>query len=469
MRRQLGAWFGRAGRWPLGRQLLGATAIVALVVAASFVTLLTSLGDLRTAESGRNRIDKITASSEEAEKEVLDMETGIRAFLITHNQRFLAPWYTGAHGFPADAAALTRLVRGGDPRDEDLGEQIAQRGNAYITEYGRPLISRVRSGRMKRSAVVTATTEGKRRVDRLRQLFATLNQVETQQIRGHIRSSDSAASTAVQRAVIGLIASMLLLGVFALGLQRGIARPIRRLRDASDRMALGDLAVRATPSRVRELNEMGASFDTMVTALAGARDRLEDRVAARTEELEDARLELLNRLALAAEFRDDDTHAHTQRVGYTAYRLAEKLDCTEDDCRTIGLAAPLHDVGKIGIPDAILLKPGKLTPDEFDAMKTHAMIGARLLSGSSSSILQTGEQIALAHHERWDGTGYPHGLRGHDIPLVARIVAVADVLDALTHARPYKAAWSTAQALAEIVAQSGRHFDPDVVDALREL
>ncbi|MCW2991179.1 MAG: diguanylate cyclase and serine/threonine protein kinase with repeat, partial [Solirubrobacterales bacterium] len=353
--------------------------------------------------------------------------------------------------------------------DEDLGEQIAQRGNAYITEYGRPLIGRVRSGRMKRSAVVTATTEGKRRVDRLRQLFATLNQVETQQIRGHIRSSDGAASTAVQRAVIGLIASMLLLGVFALGLQRGIARPIRRLRDASDRMALGDLAVRSTPSRVRELNEMGTSFNTMVTALAGARDRLEDRVAARTEELEDARLELLNRLALAAEFRDDDTHAHTQRVGYTAYRLAEKLDCTEDDCRTIGLAAPLHDVGKIGIPDAILLKPGKLTPDEFDAMKTHAVIGARLLSGSSSSILQTGEQIALAHHERWDGTGYPHGLRGRDIPLVARIVAVADVLDALTHARPYKAAWSTAEALAEIVAQSGRHFDPDVVDALGEL
>jgi CHASE3 domain sensor protein len=450
--------------------LLVASALVALVVAAAFVALLSSLGHLRTAERGRSRGDKIIAASRETQKEVLDMETGIRAYVITRDKRFLAPWRSGEQGFPNDSATLDRLLNsGGTSEAGALGSKIAREGNSYIGDYGRPLIRKVSGGHMTQSMLVNATAAGKRRVDRLRRLFARLNDIEARQAQARINASNDAADTAVQRGVIGLVASMLLLGIFALGLRRGIAHPISRLRDASDRMASGDLAARTPPSRIAEVDDLSASFNTMAVALSDGRDELERRVAARTEDLQGARLELLNRLALAAEFRDDDTHAHTQRVGYTAYRLAEKLGCADEECRTIGLAAPLHDVGKLGIPDAILLKPGKLTTEEFDAMKAHAALGANLLSGSSSLILRMGEQIALGHHERWDGSGYPHGLESHDIPLAARIVAVADVFDALTHARPYKDAWSSEDALAEIVAQSGRHFDPAVVLALQEL
>jgi putative two-component system response regulator len=192
-------------------------------------------------------------------------------------------------------------------------------------------------------------------------------------------------------------------------------------------------------------------------------------VRLRTSELEQSRVEALERLALAAEYRDDDTQEHAKRIGRTATLLAERLGVASDDRDRLARAAPLHDVGKIAIPDAILLKPGKLTDQEFDAMKEHAAIGARILGGSASELLRMAEEIARTHHERWDGTGYPSGLRGDEIPLVGRIVAVADVFDALTHVRPYKEAWTVDRAVVEIVAQSGRHFDPRVVDAFMEL
>jgi putative two-component system response regulator len=199
------------------------------------------------------------------------------------------------------------------------------------------------------------------------------------------------------------------------------------------------------------------------------RDHLERRVRLRTSELEQSRVEALERLALAAEYRDDDTQEHAKRIGRTATLLAERLGVPPDDRERLARAAPLHDVGKIAISDAILLKPGRLTEQEFEAMKEHAAIGARILGGSASGLLRMAEEIARTHHERWDGTGYPSGFRGEEIPLVGRIVAVADVFDALTHERPYKAAWKVDRAIAEIVAQSGRHFDPRVVDAFMEL
>lgn len=192
---------------------------------------------------------------------------------------------------------------------------------------------------------------------------------------------------------------------------------------------------------------------------------LDERVRARTSELEAARIEILERLAIAAEFRDDDTGQHTARVGVTAARIAEALGRPSSDVEVIRRAAPLHDVGKIAIPDPILLKPGKLTPDEWSRMQTHTTVGARILGGSQAHVLQLAEQIALYHHERWDGSGYPTGAGGQAIPLVARIVSVADVFDALTHDRPYKVAWSTDDAMAEIERQRGIQFDPDVVDA----
>jgi putative two-component system response regulator len=196
---------------------------------------------------------------------------------------------------------------------------------------------------------------------------------------------------------------------------------------------------------------------------------LEARVLERTQELDKARYEIIERLALAAEFRDDDTHQHTWRVGQMAAYLAKAADLPSADVEVIRRAAPLHDVGKIGIPDAILLKPGKLTPDEFAHMKTHTTIGARILSQSEFTLLQVASEIALTHHERWDGNGYPNRLAGDEIPIVGRIVAVVDVFDALTHERPYKPAWPVGDALAEMERQRGTQFDATFVDVLLDL
>ena len=193
---------------------------------------------------------------------------------------------------------------------------------------------------------------------------------------------------------------------------------------------------------------------------------LEERVTERTIELEEARQEILDRLARAAEFRDDDTGQHTHRVGRLAGRLAQVLDLPDEQVDLIRKAAPLHDVGKIGIPDSILLKEGRLTPEERALMETHTAIGARILSGSRYPLLQLAEEIALSHHERWDGGGYPGGVAGESIPMSGRIVSVADVFDSLTHARPYKAAWTVRDALKEIGDQAGRQFDPAVVEAM---
>jgi PAS domain S-box-containing protein len=196
---------------------------------------------------------------------------------------------------------------------------------------------------------------------------------------------------------------------------------------------------------------------------------LEETVAARTAELEEARWETLRCLALAAEYRDDQTYEHTQRVGRTASLLAQRLGLDSEFCALVRHAAPLHDVGKLGIPDAILLKPGKLTPQEFEIVRGHAAAGARILSGSTSDLLKLAEEIALTHHEWWDGSGYPAGSCGEDIPLSGRIVAVADVYDALTHQRPYKSAWSVGDSVVEMRRLAGRQFDPRVIDAFSQL
>lgn len=189
---------------------------------------------------------------------------------------------------------------------------------------------------------------------------------------------------------------------------------------------------------------------------------LDTRVQERTHELEKARIEVLERLALAAEYRDDVTGEHTLRVGEMSAVVARALKLPEDRVELIRRAAPMHDIGKIGISDAILLKPGRLTAEEFEVMKTHTTIGAKIQSGSSSPVLQMAEVIALSHHEKWDGTGYL-GLAGEAIPYESRIVAVNDVFDALVNVRPYKPAFSREQALNIIREGSGTAFDPDVV------
>ncbi|MEX2049260.1 MAG: HD domain-containing phosphohydrolase [Gemmatimonadota bacterium] len=224
-----------------------------------------------------------------------------------------------------------------------------------------------------------------------------------------------------------------------------------------------------SPSEVRQRVRNLLETRMLHRMLREHADELEDRVRARTAELEEARIQMLFRLARAAEYRDDDTGQHTRRVGRSAGRIAQALGLQRDDVVRIRLAAPLHDVGKIGIPDSILLSTGRLSPSDFEVMKGHCAIGAALLSSPDVPLLQLAAEIAMSHHECWNGSGYPHGLAGEDVPLPGRIVAVADTYDALTHARPYKEAWSTDAALAEIRRLSGVSFDPDVVTVFEGL
>jgi putative two-component system response regulator len=213
---------------------------------------------------------------------------------------------------------------------------------------------------------------------------------------------------------------------------------------------------------LRIANMLDIRFLTM--RLTDQNAALEDRVRERTRELEESHIEMFERLALAAEYRDDDTGQHTRRVGRMAALLAQELGIELELVERLERAAGLHDIGKIGIPDGILLAPRKLTPEEFEVVKTHTVIGARILSASRSALMIMSETVAWSHHERWDGTGY-EGVAGEDIPLVGRITTVADVFDALTHERPYKEAWPLDEALAEIRRQRGQQFDPRVVDA----
>jgi putative two-component system response regulator len=192
---------------------------------------------------------------------------------------------------------------------------------------------------------------------------------------------------------------------------------------------------------------------------------LEESVRLRTADLEEARLDVIERLGMAAEFRDDATGQHTKRVGALSAAIAQHMGMQADAVEVIRRAAPLHDVGKIAVPDRVLLKPGPLDPDERAIMESHAAIGARLLSNSKAPILEVGCEIALGHHERWDGSGYPNRLAGERIPATARIVAVADFFDALTHDRPYRSAVPVDTVLSMVEKDTGTHFDPDVVDA----
>lgn len=190
---------------------------------------------------------------------------------------------------------------------------------------------------------------------------------------------------------------------------------------------------------------------------------LEERVREQTQELEAARIEILQRLAVACEYREDPSGEHPKRVGETAAILARAAGLPKAKVELIRLAAALHDVGKIGVPDAVLKKTDPLTPAEFDQIKLHAALGARILSGTQVPLLQLAEEIALYHHEHWDGTGYAN-LEGQGIPIEARIVAIADTFDALTHDQPGRPALPLREALAEVAQQSGRQFDPRLVD-----
>ncbi|MDM8537013.1 HD domain-containing protein [Desulfobacterales bacterium HSG17] len=182
------------------------------------------------------------------------------------------------------------------------------------------------------------------------------------------------------------------------------------------------------------------------------------------EEIRDAYLDTINRLVLAAEYKDEDTGDHILRMSRYSALLAEKCGLSDRDIQNILYAAPMHDVGKIGIPDRILLKPGKLTKEEFDQMKSHTSIGANILANSKAEMLRVAQQIAISHHEKWNGKGYPQGHSQEKIPLAGRIVGIADVFDALTSKRPYKDPYPVEVACDIIKKERGQHFDPDITD-----
>ena len=207
-------------------------------------------------------------------------------------------------------------------------------------------------------------------------------------------------------------------------------------------------------------------------ALKAKKDELEQLVAFRTLQVQQAAqrvrfasLETVLRLSQAAEFKDEDTGAHVLRMSRYSAAVARRLDYPEREVDTLLHAAPMHDIGKIGIPDRILLKPGKLDAEEWATMKQHTEIGAKILAGSDSDVIRMAEQVAITHHEKWDGTGYPRGLKGQQIPWIGQVTAIGDVFDALTSRRPYKEPFSVDKSFAILREGRGKHFDPDVVDA----
>jgi len=196
---------------------------------------------------------------------------------------------------------------------------------------------------------------------------------------------------------------------------------------------------------------------------------LEEMVELRTAELRQTRLQVVQRLGKAAEFRDEETGNHILRMSHISALLATAIGWSEADSELLLHASPMHDIGKIGIPDAILLKPGSFEPHEWEVMKTHTTIGGRLLEGDDSDLMVMAREIAMTHHEKWDGSGYPNGLAGKNIPESGRIAALADVFDALTSERPYKKAWTIEAAVMLIKENSGKHFDPCLVDVFMQI
>jgi putative two-component system response regulator len=184
--------------------------------------------------------------------------------------------------------------------------------------------------------------------------------------------------------------------------------------------------------------------------------------------LESSHIDTINRLCHAAEYRDDETGYHVLRISKYCEVLARGLGLSEEEIWLLSKASPLHDIGKIGIPDSILLKPGRLTPEEFEVMKRHAEIGGEILKQANSRVLQVAETVAISHHEKWDGSGYPRGLQQEEIPLMGRITAVADVFDALTMKRCYKPAFSTGKSVEIITDGSGKHFDPRIIEVFMQ-
>lgn len=256
----------------------------------------------------------------------------------------------------------------------------------------------------------------------------------------------------------GLLLALILV-VAAIRISGSVTSPISRLVAQTDRYAGGDFGGRLDEAKgPREIRRLSRAFNAMG-----------QEIERELQELKDTQQEVVFRLGLAAEYRDSDTGSHIRRMSHYCAALARARGLDEKECAILLHAAPMHDIGKIGIPDSILLKPGKLETGEFEVMKTHAAIGDSILSGGSSALLQMAQEVAATHHERWDGTGYPRGLKGEAIPIWGRIACICDVFDSLTTQRPYKSAWTVEESLKEIERLSGKSFDPGLVELFKRI
>jgi len=449
------------------RHLLSVTRVTVVAATSIAVLLVLGIGALvlsadrfDVARSGASHGRRIQDEIDNTLESVLDVETGVRAYLLTGGRDVLAPYREGQALFHTSIQAMGADLAG--DVHQGRARRIAAGVRAYFARYVRPAIALRAAGPLRRDHVRRLIALGKRQVDALRAQLAGLERVEQIEDTHAIAAAARAGRGDREVGVAALAVAMALVLLVGELLRRGILHPLRRLRRVAESLSEGDLSIRLGASPSREFAPINQAIDVMATRLVERRQELVD-------DLEDARLEVLYRLARACEYRDDDTHEHTERVASLAALLARRMGAGADEVATLRLAAILHDIGKIGVSDLILLKPGKLTDDEFAEMQRHTTFGAEMLTGSASPVLRMAERIALGHHERWDGKGYPMGLRGAATSQWARIVAVADVFDALTHERPYKPAWPVDRARAEIASNAGAQFDPDVVAAFLSL